>query len=256
MTTMDLRYLVERTLTIGASRETVFRYFTETAQWASWWGAGSTIDARAGGRLVIRYPNAVEAVGTVEAVEPPSRVVFTMGYPGGKPFPPGASRVTITLEAVPEGTRLHLHHGVADAGAREEFVQGWRYQLSLFANLVLDTEYADGAARVDRWFGALSEPEAAARAQRVGQLAAPGLAYRDRYSAVTGAAELLAQVDAMHRFMPGFRVVRTGEVSHRQGAVLTGWVQEGPGGTPAGAGSAVIEFDGAGLVRSVTMFGG
>jgi uncharacterized protein YndB with AHSA1/START domain len=252
--TTELPYELERSVRISASPEIVFGYFSDSSRWAAWWGAGSTIDPRPGGSLLIRYPNAVEAVGTVEEIDPPRRIVFTMGYPSGKPFPPGASRVTITLANEAGATLLHLTHATIDAAARDLFVQGWRYQLSLFANVVLDTIYAEAEARVDEWFGALSEPDDAARAARVSELAWPAIQYRDRYSCVDGVAELLPQVGAMHRFMPGFTVTRRGDVRHRQGSVLVDWVQAGPGGTPAGEGAAVIEFGADTRVSRVTMF--
>jgi len=55
----------------------VFGYFTDSAHWAAWWGAGSTIDARAGGRVLIRYPNGVQVSGEVIEVAEPERIVFT-----------------------------------------------------------------------------------------------------------------------------------------------------------------------------------
>src|SRR5438093_12291856 len=42
-------------------------------------------------------------------------------------------------------------------------VQGWRYQLSLFANLVANEVHAGAADVVDAWFAAWSEPDAEAR---------------------------------------------------------------------------------------------
>jgi uncharacterized protein YndB with AHSA1/START domain len=249
-----LPYELERTVRIAASPEIVFEYFTDSTRWAAWWGAGSTIDARVGGAVLIRSPNAPEAIGTVEEIDPPRRIVFTMGYRSGKPFPPGASRVTISLRATADGTCLHLVHAAADAGARDEYVQGWRYQLSLFANLVLDSINADANGLADRWFAAVSEGDAAVRASRLSALAAPHIEYRDRYSCISGIDDLVPQIDAMHRFMAGFSVRRKGVARHRQGAILVDWVQAGPGGSPAGEGGGVIELDPAGRVSRVTMF--
>ena len=67
-----LAHQLDRTLVIGAPPALVFRYFTDSDRWAAWWGAGSTIDARPGGRVYIRYPGNVEAVGEVIDVSPPS----------------------------------------------------------------------------------------------------------------------------------------------------------------------------------------
>ena len=65
---MELPHRLDRTILIEAPREAVFRYFTDNTRWSAWWGAGSTIDARPGGRVLIRYPNAVEATGEVVEV--------------------------------------------------------------------------------------------------------------------------------------------------------------------------------------------
>ena len=66
-----LAHQLDRTIVIGAPPAAVFRYFTDPARWAAWWGAGSTIDARPGGRVLVKYPNAVEASGEVIAITPP-----------------------------------------------------------------------------------------------------------------------------------------------------------------------------------------
>ena len=120
----ELTHLVERTLVIQAPRNVVFRYFTDSAYWAAWWGAGSTIDARAGGRMLIRYPNGVQVLGEVTEIVEPERIAFTYGYESGKPIPPGSSLVTIRLEAVEDGTRLHLTHAFAEAEVRDQHVAG------------------------------------------------------------------------------------------------------------------------------------
>ena len=58
-------HILERTLTIAAGRDTVFAYFTDGLRFAAWWGAGSSIDAHAGGAVRIRYPNGATASGEV-----------------------------------------------------------------------------------------------------------------------------------------------------------------------------------------------
>src|SRR4051794_3367769 len=104
---MELLHHLDRTVAIQAAPETVFNFFTDSARWAKWWGAGSTIDARPGGRVYIRHPNGIESLGEVLDVVPPERIVFTYGFVSGKPMPPGSSRVTIRLEPLRSGTRLH-----------------------------------------------------------------------------------------------------------------------------------------------------
>jgi uncharacterized protein YndB with AHSA1/START domain len=74
-----LTYRLDRSVAIQATPETVFRFFTDNTRWAKWWGAGSTIDARPGGKLLIRHPGGVETVGEVIEVLPPERIVFPYG---------------------------------------------------------------------------------------------------------------------------------------------------------------------------------
>ena len=63
---------IVRTLEIRAPRETVFRYFTDPARWAAWWGEGSSVDPRPGGKVLIRYPNGATASGSVREISPPA----------------------------------------------------------------------------------------------------------------------------------------------------------------------------------------
>ena len=92
MTTLPHR--LDRTVIIRAARDTVFRFFTDNARWAAWWGAGSTIEPRPGGAVRIHFPNAIEVSGEVLEVLVPERLVFTYGYASGTPIPPGAPRST------------------------------------------------------------------------------------------------------------------------------------------------------------------
>ena len=128
MTGLD--FVLDRSVTIVARRETVFRYFTDSERFAAWWGQGSRIDPRPGGAVHIRFPNAIVAGGEVVEIVPPQKVVFSYGFESGQPIPIGASRVTITLAETPRGTLVKLHHELPSAEVRDEHVQGWRYQLA------------------------------------------------------------------------------------------------------------------------------
>jgi uncharacterized protein YndB with AHSA1/START domain len=242
---------LERTVTIRARRELVYRYFTDAARWASWWGAGSSIEARAGGRVRIRYPDGTEASGEVLELEAPERIVFSYGYASGKPIPAGGSRVTIRLEAVAAGTRLHLAHEFDDAAILAEHEQGWRYQLALFANVVANEVNAQAQQAVDGWFAAWSEPDAEKRDASVTRLVSPEIEFRDRYSLVQGLPDLLPHLAAVHRFMPGSRLRREGEVRHCQGTALADWVVLVDGRERA-RGSNVFHFDADGRIEAVT----
>ena len=249
-----LAHQLERTIAIGAPPETVFTYFTDSARWAAWWGAGSTIEARPGGRVFVRYPNGVEACGEVVDVTPPSRIVFTYGYASGTPIGPEESRVTIELTPEGTGTRLHLTHAFAQASARDEHVQGWRYQLSVFANAVADAVHATPDAAIDAWFAVWSEADAGRRAASLARIAVPFVRLRDRFSCVEGAEDLAAHIGASQRFMPGFRLQRAGPTRHCQGVVLADWTASGPDGQVRGQGTNVFVLDPDGRIQSVTGF--
>ena len=249
-----LPHRLDRDVLIQAGREIVFRYFQDNARWASWWGAGSTIDPRPGGKVYIRHPNAIEVAGEVIETSPPERIVFTYGFVTGKPFPAGSSRVTIVLEEMGAATRLRLTHEFADTGARDEHVQGWRYQLSVFGNVVANEVHAGAAETVDAWFAAWSEPDAAARDASLTRIAAEDIGFRDRFSLIAGLADLRPHLAAVHRFMPGMRIRREGDVRHCQGTVLADWVGSGVEGQPRGRGTNVFVLDAAGLIGSVTGF--
>jgi uncharacterized protein YndB with AHSA1/START domain len=247
-----LPHHLDRTITIGARRETVFSFFTDDARWASWWGRGSAIDPRPGGRMLIRYPNGIEFSGEVVEVQAPDRIVFTYGAAHLPTLGPGTSRVTIQLESVAEGTRLSLRHEFAEAGDRDHHVQGWRYQLSVFANVVSDLAHAGAVDIVDRWFKAWTEADADTRAAAFAAMARPSIRFRDRYSLVEGLPDLLPHVAATIQFMPGFRLERAGDVRHCQGMVLADWTAKGPNGEPRGAGTNVFLLGPDGLIEAVT----
>jgi uncharacterized protein YndB with AHSA1/START domain len=249
-----LSHHLERTVFIGAAPEVVFRFLTETPRWAAWWGAGSTIDARPGGSLLIRYPNGVQVAGAVVEVQPPRRMVFTYGYASGKPIPPGSSRVTIELERDRDGTRVHLVHEFAEAAVRDEHIQGWCYQLSLFGNVVADEIHAGAPAAIDGWFDAWAEADAAARQQTLARIADADVAFRDRFSSIDGLADLVPHIGAAQRFMPGIRMRRSGDVRQCQGTAIADWVALAKDGQERARGLNVFIFGANGRIRSVTGF--
>ncbi len=250
----DLPHILERTVHIKAPRDTVFRYFTDSSRWAAWWGTGSTIDAHPGGKVWIRFPNGVEVSGEVVEVSAPERIIFTYGFESGKPIPPGASRVVLRLEAVPTGTQLHLTHRFAEAEPRDHHVQGWRYQLAVFANVVMNDQYARVADTVRTWWAAWSNPDADARRAALAPIVASRVHFADRFGLVEGLEDLLAHIAAIHTFMPDTKMAGTGDVLHCQGTVLGEWSATGSDGRPKGTGTNVFVFDGDGHIANVTGF--
>jgi uncharacterized protein YndB with AHSA1/START domain len=246
-----LPYHLDRAVVIQAAPETVFRFFTDSPRWASWWGPGSTIDARPGGRVYIRHPNGIETLGEVQEILNPERIVFTFGFPSGKPMPPEGSLVTIRLEPHEGGTLLRVMHQFAEESPRDEFVQGWRFQLALFSNAVADEVNANAAGTVDAWFAAWLIADPAARAEAISRIASPGIRFRDRFALIEGADELGGHIAASQRFMPGVRLERKGNVRHCQGTVLADWIARAGDGAERMSGTNVFVFAN-GKIDSVT----
>ncbi len=253
---MDLTHKLERTVLIQAAPETVFRFFQESPKWANWWGAGSTIDPVPGGRVYIRHPNGIETVGEVVEILPPERIVFTYGFASGNPIPPGASRVTIRLQPDAAGTRLRLLHEFAEAAVRDQHVQGWRFQLSLFGNAVANDVFGDAAALVDAWFDAWADTNPQSRDDAFARIAVSSITFHDRYSMLDGICDLTAHVAASQHFMPGIRLARKGAIRHCQGAVLADWVARGADGQERMSGTNLFLLGPHGKFTAVTGFAG
>ena len=250
---MTLEHTLERTLTILAKRETVFRFFTDTPRWERWWGKGSTVDPHPGGKIRILYPNAVEVTGEVLEIAAPERISFTYGFTSGSPIPPGSSRVTISLAEQGEATRLTLVHEFSDAKARDEHIQGWRYQLSLFSNIVSDEVNAGAAEVVDAWNASWANPDAGEREKTFRRIATPGVQFRDKYSTLDGIDDVLAHVTAAQFFMPGVRLERQGDVRQCQGSAYCNW-NASANGKPIGSGTTFFTLDAEGRIESATGF--
>jgi uncharacterized protein YndB with AHSA1/START domain len=248
---------IERSIEIRAPRETVFRYFTDSGRFAAWWGEGSSIEPRPGGRVEIRYPGGVVASGAVVEIEPPERIVFTYGYEGeGKPIPPGGSRVTIRLESIADGTAVRLRHD-ADGVPAEiavEHVQGWRYQMALFANVVSREAQARAAERIDAFFAAWNEKDEGERRRLLENAAADDIRFGDAFSCTAGREDLVAHLAAVQRFMPGMTLSRAGDVKECQGVAIAPWVARAADGAERGRGSNVFGLAADGRIKLATGF--
>lgn len=253
MTALELSLV--RTVLICATRATVFRYFTDEKRFADWWGAGSSIEGRAGGKVRIRYPNGVTVSGEVLEMAANERVVFTYGYDDpGKPIPPGGSRVTVTLEDRPGGTLLTLRHEFAEAATRDAHVAGWRYQLALFANVAAREQHAGLNGLLDRYFAIWSEPDPSRRAEDLRAVTTDDVVFKDAFGCVAGREDLLAHVAAVQAHMPGSRLSRDGEARQCQGTAIVDWVSTSADGQTRGRGCNVVTLGPSGLIAGVVGF--
>ena len=250
----ELPHSLDRTIVICAKRSTVFRYFTDSARFADWWGKGSQIEGKPGGALRIVFSNDVTASGEVLEITPNERIVFTYGFDSGTPIPPGGSRVTITLQDHPDGTMLTLHHEFADAAARDLHVQGWRYQLALFANVAAREQHAGVQLQVDNYFAMWNMIDADDRRKAMETLLVPEVTFKDRYSCTSNADDLNAHITAGKHFMPGLTITRDGETQQCQGTAMVDWIARRSDNTEAGRGTNVFDLAPDGLIRRIIGF--
>ena len=163
---------------------------------------------------------------------------------------------TVTLADDPLGTRLLLRHDLADAVARDHFVQGWRFQLAVLANTVSDEVNAGAAARADQWFEAWNEVDAGRRRAALVECCVEHVAFADRYSNTHDLDDLEAHVAASKVHMPGVTLARASEPRHCQGAALVDWLVTAADGKPMARGTNLFEFAPDGRIARVVGFWG
>jgi uncharacterized protein YndB with AHSA1/START domain len=248
-----MTFPIDRDIVICATRETVFRYFTDPERWARWWGAGSRIDPRPGGEIFIRYPEGSTAQGTVVEIAPPERIVFTYGYDRpDTPILPGASRVTITVTDAPGGTRVRLQHDVASEAIRDQHVAGWRYQMGVFGNVVMTEHDAGATATIDRYLAAWSERDDAARLAALEAACADAVVYQDRFGFTGGRADLAGHIAAAQKHLPA-QLARDGDARVTLGMAIVDWTAS-KDGKVAARGTSVIELAPDGRIARITGF--
>ena len=145
-------------------------------------------------------------------------------------------------------------HDFADAGVRDEHVQGWRYQLSVFGNVVTDLVNAGAANAVDAWFAAWSETNESARRRALDTIATSEVSFRDRFSLLDGIDDVVPHITATQRFMPNMHLKRRGDIRHCQGTLLVNWVAMSGDGQERGTGMNVFTLDAGGKITSVIGF--
>jgi len=247
-----LAFSLDRTIVIQARRATVFRFFTDPVRFARWWGEGSTIDARVGGAVTIRNPDGSRALGEIRELELDRRIVFTYGYERPElPVPPGGSLVTITLDDADDGTRLTLRHDVATAAARDLHVQGWRYQLSVFARVAAAEEHGHAGDTIARWFAAWVDPSDESRRATLTAIATPELRFADPNGLTHGIEDLVGHIAGALRFMRGVHLEPRGAIRHVHGVALADWAIVDDAGAARMSGTNVVRFTADGRIAEV-----
>jgi uncharacterized protein YndB with AHSA1/START domain len=104
--------VVEREVVVPAPPAEVWPALTEAEEISVWFGAEAQLDVHPGGRGLFRWPDGSERRAVVEEVEPERRLAFRwlpfQQTGEGAIITVPSTRVEITLEAVPGGTRVRV----------------------------------------------------------------------------------------------------------------------------------------------------
>jgi uncharacterized protein YndB with AHSA1/START domain len=134
---------------IAASRERVFRSWTDPEQLCRWWGPGgftcpeAVVDLCPGGnyRLVMQPDHGplMSVAGTYQRVEPPSLLVYTWRWDSGPAASEHESVVTVTFDDLGDGrTRVTVSHDhFPPAHGPAPYRSGWEEGLEKLEQAVL-----------------------------------------------------------------------------------------------------------------------
>ena len=118
---------LEKSIYIDAPPDVVFPFLVDPEEMVRWCGSEAELEPEPGGLFRLRFEGGVVSEGCYEVVDPPRRVVFTVGMTGSS-VPAGGSRVEIRLIPEGRGTRLELRHDGFDAS--QPVSEGWDHHLA------------------------------------------------------------------------------------------------------------------------------
>ncbi len=158
-----------KTVFIPVDPDAAFALITEPERLRRWKAVAARVDLRVGGDYRWTVTPGHSAMGSFTEIEPGKRIVYTWGWEGDAGLPPGASTVTVNLEAVEGGTTVQLIHEGLTEQQEAGHAEGWNHFLERLVLLA-----TNGDAGPDEWAAApdpideLSSAEASlAVAQRV-----------------------------------------------------------------------------------------
>jgi len=119
----------DKTIFLPLDPESVFELVTQPERLRRWKTVAARIDLRVGGEYRWTITPGNSAAGKLTRVNAGRELAFTWGWEGSSDLPPGASEVSITLEAVKGGTKLRLVHTGLSAGQEKGHAEGWNHYL-------------------------------------------------------------------------------------------------------------------------------
>lgn len=247
-------FTVRHEVLIHAPAETVFDFFSEPEKFSLWFGPGSSMEARKGGAVKVKFPDGSDAVGSVVEIDRPRRILFTWGYPReNSPVPPGGSTIEVTLATKPDGTLVTLLHKLPTESAAKEHVGGWAYHMARLAtNAARKFFSGPGFQAVENWFAAWSRDGKECE-NLLRSAVTEDVTFRDDAATAASRAELQDHIERCHRFMKGVKLVRKSPVYQCGDLATCNAIMEA-GGNEFGPSRLVFTLGIDGRIRQATGF--
>jgi uncharacterized protein YndB with AHSA1/START domain len=139
----------DKTVFLPLDPKTVFELITQPERLRRWKTVAARVDLRIGGQYRWTITPGHSAMGTFSQIEPGKSLHFTWGWQGDTELPPGASTVSITVDAVEGGTSLRLVHGDLTPDQEKGHAEGWNHYLDRLVEFATIGQVADDPWSVD-----------------------------------------------------------------------------------------------------------
>lgn len=253
--------LIDLSVEIEASPETVWRILTAPALFSKWMDGKVEFETSIGSPFRAEFPNIQTVIAGEVVTLDAARHHFGLTWgmeagPHAEVFPPACSLVEFRVHEIEEGCRIELRHSqLPSTRIAQEHEGGWGFHLgrmALFANR------ADLEAGLERtlpaWFSAWNEPDEANRLEMLRACCADDVEFRDDWTVSFGIQGLSQHISMCFMFMPGWTLEPAADVRICRGEALVGWRSVGPDGTLLLEGFNHLRADRDGTLRRVTGF--
>jgi len=122
-------------VTIAASPDTVFDFFTDPGKMIQWMGRDADLDPAPGGVMRCDINGRDIASGEFVELDPPNRLVFTWGWESEESVTqPGSSTVEVSFTPQGDDTVVTLsHRDLVTPESREAHSHGWNHYMERLA---------------------------------------------------------------------------------------------------------------------------
>jgi len=251
--------LVDLSVDIDASPETVWRILSTPDGFSAWMDGEVEFEPRAGSPFKAAFPQfQTVIVGEVVTMDADARhLEVTWGVstgPQADDFPAERSLVGFRVLDRDGGCVVHLTHSRLpsdDLAAQHE--AGWRFHLGRMQLRANRSDLAPGLERtLPDWFAAWNDPDPESRLRALERCCAPDVEFSDEWALASGIELLSTHIGNCHHYMPGWRIEPTGDVRICRGRALVGWRSNGPDGEVEGHNHVTADHDGT--IRRVEGF--